>query len=136
MPIEFKTHDDILAGSKEDLVKTAMVFTIGEKGALNRKGLAKAVLSWRALKIERSTAVMFHFAGYDDDPRELWHIPEVCSFVQKFCAKTSAQDHPSVEPMSRGWVLACISNVTVEMVSEKEALDNTMAFISKKVTDE
>jgi hypothetical protein len=133
MPIDFRTHETIVGGAREDLDRTVIAFSIGEKSDLSRKALATVVLSWRALQITPSTAIIIHFGGYDDDPRELWQIPEVCGFIQKFCAKTRAHEHPAVEPASRDLLLACGADpntrVAVNMISPAASIEKTAAFI-------
>lgn len=111
-----QTFDEILGSGSPDLKRTMIVFSVASKGDMNRRAMAAAVLAWRALKIEPSTAITMHFGGYDDDPRELWQIPEVCSFVQRFCAKTDAHKHPQVEPQSRAWLLACGADPTQRVI--------------------
>jgi hypothetical protein len=135
MPIDIKTLESILSGEeKPDLKRTVLGFTIGTKTEMKHKDLATAVLAWRALKIEPSTAIMFHFGGYDDDPRELWDIPEVCTDVQKFCAKTQAHKHPQVEPQSHNWLSLCIDPaLRVLMISQEEAIKQSLDFF-KQVT--
>src|SRR4051812_3396937 len=127
-----QTFDDILGGDKPDLDRTMLAFSIGSRGELGRRALASAVLAWHAIKIEPTTAIVMHFGGYDDDARELWQIPEVCTFVQKFCAKTKAHQHPQVEPQSRNWLLACgadpTQSVTVNMITVQQSLEESSAF--------
>lgn len=132
-----QTFDDVISGRQTDLERSMLVFSVGSKNELDRKALAAAVLAWRALKIKSTTAITMHFGGYDDDPRELWQIPEVCAFIQKFCAKTSAHTHPQVEPQSRDWLLACgadpSQSVTVHMISPQESLDRSAAFFKQTI---
>jgi hypothetical protein len=103
------------SANDQRLDHTMMVFSIGHKDDLGRKALAAAVLSWRALDVKPSTMIVLHFGGYDDDPRELWTIPEVRHFIQKFCAKTKAHQHPNVEPTSRALLMACGADPTVHV---------------------
>jgi hypothetical protein len=135
--IDFALHDQLVSGEKFDLTETVFVFTICERGRLTRKALATAVLAWRTLKIKTSTAIMIHVIGYDDDPRELWQIPEVCEFVQKFCAKTKAHQHKALEPMSRAVLLACgadpVFKVSVNMISAEQALQESMKFFKARL---
>ena len=132
--VEFVLHDALVSGEKFDLEQTVMVFTICERGRLDRKTLATAVIAWRNLQIQKNTAVMIHVGGYDEDPRELWQIPEVCTFVQKFCAKTKAHEHPALEPMSKGVLLACGADpyqlVSVNMIT---AVSRTLRTCSRSI---
>lgn len=136
--IEYQLFEDIVAGKSADLGSTMMVFSIGTAGILHSKALAYAVMSWRALKIRPSTAIVMHFGGYDEDPRELWTIPEVRKFVQKFCAKTGAHKHPALDPTSRAWLLACDVEpglkVHVNMVSVEKSLDDSMEFFKSRLS--
>jgi hypothetical protein len=140
MPIFVQTFENILSGDKPDLVRTMVAFTIGSKTEMHRKALAAAVLAWRAIKIEPTTAIIMHFGGYDDDPRELWQIPEVCRFVQKFCAKTKAHEHPQVEPQSRDWLLACGADpsrpVKVQSISQRESLARSAEFFKQVIKED
>jgi hypothetical protein len=134
MLIDFRTHDKIVEGDTQNLERTTLVFSIGERGRLNRRALAAAVLAWRALRFKTSTAVLMHFGGYDDDPRELWEIPEVRDFIRRFCAKTKAHEHPAVDPTSRNLLLACGADPTHQVrvveISTAEALQRTEAFLA------
>ena len=137
VPIDWRLHDQLVSGEKFDLKQTVVVFTVCERGRTNRKALATAVVAWRNLKIENNTAIMLHFAGYDDDPRELWQIPDVCDFVQRFCAKTKAHEHSALEPMSKGLLLACGADpntiVSVNMISQDKAVQESIDFFKDKL---
>ena len=51
-------------------------------------------------------------SGYDDDPRELPEIPEVCAFVTKFCAACIFFSVPlykwKMTNETRGWIAGCL----------------------------
>ena len=138
--IKFQTHEDIVSGHREDLTRTMVAFSIGTAPYFDRKALSIAVLSWRALKIEPSTAIVIHLGGYDDDPRELWNIPEARDFIRRFCEKTQAHKHPALEPMSRNLLFACGADpdrdVGVTMISGKEALEQSGEFFKKRIREE
>lgn len=138
-PFIIMPHDEIVSGAKPDLDKTMLVFTLCERGWTHRKALATAVLSWRNLKIEPNTAITFLVSGYDDDPRELWQIHEVREFVQKFCARTDALNHPALEPMARTLLLACGADPTVHVIvnpiSQEEAMKQSMDFFKAKIKE-
>lgn len=138
--IEYATHEEIVTGNARPLDRTMLVFSIGEKRYLNRKALAAAVLSWRAQKFKPTTAVTIHFGGYDDDPRELWDIPEAASFIRRFCEKTKAHKHPALEPISRALLLACGADpnlrVTVDMISTEAALQKSGEFYKSRIGKE
>ena len=139
--IEHQLHEDVVAGKPQmDLDRTMMVFSIGNAPYFSRRAVSMAVLSWRAMKIKPSTAVVMHFGGFDDDPRELWTIPEVRLFVQRFCAKTGAHKHPALDPASRAWLLACDVEpglkVHVEMVTVEKSLEESMEFFKERLANE
>jgi hypothetical protein len=137
--IEYGLHDDIAAGKPVDLERTVMVFSIGTAPHFSFKAIAAAAASWQALKIKPSTAIVTHFGGFDEDPRELWEIPEVRRFVQRFCAKTDAHKHPALEPTSRAWMLACDVEpglkVHVDMITEEKSLDQSMDFFRSRLKE-
>jgi hypothetical protein len=136
--VDFRLHDDLISDQPFDLEKTAVIFTVCGRGELHRKAFAASVLAWRKLesKIKPSTAIMIYVNGYDDDPRELWNIPEVCDFVQRFCVKTRAHEHPALDPMSRNVLLACGANpgqrVKVNMITVAQAMQQSDAFFKTR----
>jgi hypothetical protein len=132
--VEFQTHEKLLSGAAPDLDTTFLIFQIGDKSDLGRKALAYAVMSWRRLQrdIQPSTMIMLTFGGYDSDPRELWQIPEVRQFTQKFCLKTQAYKHPALSPASR-WILLCGGDPNFPApawvpISKKEEIERTLQF--------
>jgi hypothetical protein len=138
--LKFRTHESVVSGQcDEDLARTVMVFSIGAAPYFNRKALATAVLSWRALKIRPSTAIVIHVGGYDDDPRELWQIPEVCSFICRFCEKTKAHEHPAMDPMSRNLLLLCGADpdlhVGAIMIPAEESNRQTQEFFKSRIKE-
>ena len=138
--VEFLDHESIVAGNdrREHLEKTMVVFSLGGP-PWNRKALATAVLSWRGLKIMPSTAVVFHVGGYDEDPRELWEIPEVCDFMRRFCHKTKAHESDALDPPSRALLLACgadpTQTVRVTMISREESLEQSNDFFKSRLKE-
>jgi len=136
---KFQTHESVVAGQREDLTRTVMVFSIGTAPCFNRKALAIAVLSWRALKIKPSTAIVIHLGGYDEDPRELWQIPEAKDFICRFCEKTQAHKHPALDPMSRNLLLLCGADpdlhVEATMISVKQSMRQTEEFFKSRIKE-
>jgi hypothetical protein len=136
---EHQLFEDVVSGKPHDLKKTMMVFSVCSRTEMNAHALAMAIMAWRALKIMPSTAVTMHVGGYDDDPRELWEIPEVVDFVGEFCRRTGAHNHPAVEPISRNWLMACGADpntkVTVDMISHEEALDQSFEFYKSRLKE-
>jgi hypothetical protein len=136
---KFRTHEGIVSGQREDLTRTVMMFSIGTAPYFNRKALATAVLSWRALKIKPSTAIVIHLGGYDEDPRELWQIPEARDFICRFCEKTQAHKHPALDPMSRNLLLLCGAepdlNVGAIMIPAEESIRQTQEFFKSRIKE-
>jgi hypothetical protein len=134
---KFRTHEGVVSGQREDLDRTVMVFSIGTAPYFNRKALATAVLSWRALKIKPSTAIVIHLGGYDEDPRELWQIPEARDFIFRFCEKTQAHKHPALDPMSRNLLLLCGAepdlHVGAIMIPAEESRRQTQEFFESRI---
>jgi hypothetical protein len=65
---------------------------IGARDDLSRETAEKS--AWGvALAITRLPDATHHLmiSGYDDDPRELWDIPEVCVFVRQFSDSLAAR---------------------------------------------
>jgi len=139
MRVDVASHESVVAGRKDNLDQTVVVFSIGTAPYFNRKALATAVVSWRALKFKPSSAVVIHVGGYDDDPRELWQIPEVCAFVRRFCEKTKAHEDPALDPMSRNLLLLCGADPGIEpeviMISPDESADATMDFFKSRMAN-
>lgn len=140
MRIDFATHENIVAGERHDLGHTMLTFSIGTRPYFNRKALATAVVSWRALDIKPSTVIVLHLGGYDDDPRELWQIPEARDFIRRFAEKTKAHEHPAVDPISRNLLLACGADpdlkVSVDMITVDDALRQMGEFFSEVMKKE
>jgi hypothetical protein len=136
---KFRTHESVVSGQREDLTRTVMMFSIGAAPYFNRKALAIAVLSWRALKIQPSTAIVLHFGGYDEDPRELWQIPEARDFIRRFCEKTQAHKHPALEPNSRNLLLLCgvepDLHVEARMIPVEEMMRQTQEFFASRIKE-
>ncbi|MEY9493702.1 hypothetical protein [Bradyrhizobium elkanii] len=135
--IDYATHESIISGNRHDLQRTLLAFSLGAAPHLNRRALSAAVLSWRALKIRASTAIVIHVGGYDADPRELWEIPEVCDFVRRFCEKTDAHKHPAVEPQSRNLLLLCGADPDFQprlaQISRQESLARSQTFFKQRI---
>ncbi|MGY3615720.1 hypothetical protein [Bradyrhizobium sp. USDA 10063] len=135
--IKYATHEGIVSGQLEDLTRTMVAFSIGTAPYFNRKALATAVLSWRALKIKPSTAIVLHLGGYDDDPRELWEIPQARDFIRRFAEKTKAHEHPALDPQSRTLLLACGADpdriVGVIPISAEESLRRSGEFFKTRI---
>lgn len=56
--------------------------------------------------------IMLAIRGYDNDPRSLWDIPEVASYIRRFAREAKLTDWRSplfqaLEETSRGLLIAC-----------------------------
>lgn len=59
-----------------------ILFTIGMRGELTRGAARHAADAWRSMLVEYPTAnVCPQIAGFDDDSRELWEIPEARDYI-------------------------------------------------------
>jgi hypothetical protein len=63
-----------------------LALTIGHAGRLGAKDLRKAIKNGLLIihRISPLTAIDIGIGGYDDDPREIWEIPEARRFVIGF----------------------------------------------------
>lgn len=62
-----------------------MMFVIGEKGDLTQHNAIEVALGvLTACSANTKANVTISIDGYNDDPRELWEIPEVDQFVHMF----------------------------------------------------
>src|SRR4051812_9626305 len=60
---------------------------IGAKDHLARRDVLAAANAWRSLVRRAITPIILVVDGYDDDPRELWAIPEVAAFVRRWAER-------------------------------------------------
>jgi hypothetical protein len=67
---------------------TFAVITVGVKGALNRDMLRVYTRTWlKATARWPKAFFMLNIAGYDDDPRPLWEIPEPKDYLCRFARR-------------------------------------------------
>ena len=60
-----------------------VMMEIGYSDDLSLETAKLSAVKWlTAIKAFKPAALAFSIGGYDDDPRSLWEIPEVCRFVQ------------------------------------------------------
>jgi hypothetical protein len=95
-PVSLRTFDD-LGGYDETLPvdgdRTVLVLTIGLRGELRNMQAHEAAKAWQALLARYPKAIiMLSVAGYDDDRREIWEIPEARDYVCRW-AKLAGLDH-------------------------------------------
>jgi len=137
--VDYATHESIVAGELQNLDRTLLAFSIGARPYLGKRALSTAIMSWRALKITPSTAVVIHLGGFDDDPRELWDIPEARDFIGRFAEKTQAHKHPAIDPMSRNLLLLCGADpelhARADMITKEQALEQTNEFFKSRIKE-
>lgn len=61
-----------------------IVLAIGGRGKLSDEQARAAAKQWKSAIARNYKYLSISIDGYDDDPRELFRIPEVCSYVKKF----------------------------------------------------
>lgn len=64
---------------------TALMIGVG--GHLTPQDARDAAMAWRGLRLLDVRNIYINVHGYDDDPRQLWDIPEVASYVRKWARK-------------------------------------------------
>jgi hypothetical protein len=134
LPIQFVDSGNL--DSVERSEDRAMVnFIIGLRGKLSPSNAYEAAASWRRMQTLPQYSNAFFLlgvAGFDDDPRELWDIPEASGFVRRW-AKLAKLDSASAVlksrllTQSRGLLAKCsaVKDVhpdTVKTISHDEAL--------------
>lgn len=114
-----KTTDD-------ELDRTFIGFAIGHRRGIEdrrpgaRAGwLGIAAQNWKAIEGQEGV-IAFVVEGYDDDPRELWDIPEVCLFVRDWVEMTSAFDDDRILQDARRFLLVLCGKACVN--EQKETL--------------
>jgi hypothetical protein len=80
-------------------------------GALTPEAVHESAKRWRAAAANNPHATFIVMVGgYDDDPRELWDLPEVVRFVRDWAQAAgihSPNDLPEVDPSTSGFLAAC-----------------------------
>jgi len=81
-----------------------VVVHIGARGKLSRREAKHAAALWKRLQREAPQA---HFkvaiAGYDEDPRALWEIPEAAAYVRMWARMAGLTDPEAAEQAFRPW---------------------------------
>jgi len=69
--------------------RTICTYVIGTRGQLTRKDALDAVVRVNRLltRVSPHSPVMLTISGYDDDPRELYHIPETRQYLGWFAVE-------------------------------------------------
>jgi hypothetical protein len=88
VPIEFCTYDQ---NPKIDNY-TAITLVIGEKDRLGDYYCREAAAAWKFAYSQRAATYMVQISGYDEDSRELWEIPEVRDYVQRWARMVGLDD--------------------------------------------
>lgn len=73
-------------------------FVVGFRGQLSNQKAKVYADGWRVMRARHPQAIVYPtVVGYDEDPRELWEIPEVVRYVQQF-AELAGIKRPSDLP--------------------------------------
>jgi hypothetical protein len=73
-------------------------FVVGFRGQLSKSKAKIYADGWRVMRTRHPQAIVYPtVVGYDEDPRELWEIPEVVRYVQQF-AELAGIERPSDLP--------------------------------------
>lgn len=77
---------------------------VGMRDRLTEEEACKSAKVWRSAVAQRVECMMIHIYGYDDDSRELWEIPEVCSYLKHFVnySGLSIEEASKLLPNERG----------------------------------
>ena len=110
LPVTTAAYEDVTAVlAAADMSRAVVLVQIGAYGQMTRRDLRMAVNVWRKVR-RRPTpiALLLHIDGYDADPRELWQIPEVCSYAARW-AKAADVDAAweRLHPTSRVFIEQC-----------------------------
>lgn len=94
-----------------------IAFEMGRRDNLTEAGAADAARIWRqTVRKYPGAAITIHIAGYDEDPRELWDLPDVCAYVRRWATLTgifSPNDLPATSAtrefaaINAGFLAAC-----------------------------
>lgn len=117
MPVEFRTFANM---GKPDADVAAMLVQVGERGQLDTKHASEAARAiLKARETFPSAQIVLVVNGYDEDKRELWEVPEVCSYMLELFDTVFA-DWPegglhdlNLEPNSMTMVLVCTGAMRV-----------------------
>lgn len=117
IPVEFRTFANM---GKPDADVPAMIVQVGSKGELDTKHAAVAAQALlKARETYPSAQIVLVVTGYDKDKRELWDVPEVCSYMLELFDTVFA-DWPegglsdlNLEPNSMTMVLVCTGAMRV-----------------------
>ena len=70
-----------------------MPIMIGERGSLSKAGARTAARTWRELTTRYPKGMfVICLLGYDQDPREIWEIPEACGYVRWWATYAGMDD--------------------------------------------
>jgi hypothetical protein len=73
----------------------AILMVIGSKGDLSARRAGESAVSVKLIA-ERypDASLSLHIDGFDDDPRELWEIPEAARFIRWFAMALESKGLP------------------------------------------
>jgi len=74
-----------------------IIYVVGDKNELTREIAIKSAISFMlTILSNRHAPITMVMAGYDDDPREIWQIPECLEYMRVFaetCGKIGIPEH-------------------------------------------
>jgi hypothetical protein len=72
-----------LKSARPDTDMSLAVVEMGQKGELDAQHAAEAARAILSIREKYPAAkILLAMAGYDDDERALWEVPEVCSYLR------------------------------------------------------
>jgi hypothetical protein len=97
-----------------------IIAQIGERGALtsDRASVAATAIV-DARRIYPDATLTLCMDGYDDDPREIWQVPEAKAFVRRVMAEVfaalgrDAMDRLNLDPQTNALVGVCLGALRV-----------------------
>jgi hypothetical protein len=93
MPQAARARDDISDDVHGDAEGAMIAFTIGMRGSLTEHEARAAARAWhKTIARYPKACICIGIAGYDSDPRELWHIPEASRHVRRWARFADLND--------------------------------------------
>jgi hypothetical protein len=109
---------------------------IGMAGALNQQALREAIRHMQTIvaRISPLTAIEFAIGGYDDDPREIYEIPEARAYLLGFALGMKRAGIPTDRflPVSINVIRCCLA---AERGEEVHKLDEPLIDIRDELRD-
>jgi hypothetical protein len=80
--VSYSDADELLSEQPDSIV--VQMLPLGAMGDLTEQRAREAASEWEKAMERNLSMLVLTIDGYDDDPRELWMIPEVCAHVCLF----------------------------------------------------